>query len=107
RQLPFSTPRPPRSTPFPYTTLFRSYAPMPGREQMLRRCHPPCEVRGAHGIRVVVRQLVGVDFDERDAVLRQLRPLLRPQPRLQGSEGPTSDFQPRENIVCGLWLEKK
>src|SRR3989449_7783221 len=96
--------RPPRSTLFPYTTLFRSHfgargdeyrdaAPLPHR--------PPDE-----------------------AVVQELERLLRQDPhggRLRGIEGPglehfdrserseehTSELQSRLHLVCRLLLEKK
>src|SRR3712207_7191083 len=81
--------RPPRSTLFPYTTLFRSVlheheGPVPlGREQR-RVLGDLAEDGGAAGRRVVGRQLV----DER-------------------SEEHTSELQSRQYLVCRLLLEKK
>src|SRR5215475_15165486 len=70
--------RPPRSTLFPYTTLFRS------RRAVERRSSVPIRSSGAPDVR---------------AILRQGRP-----PR---SEEHTSELQSRENLVCRLLLEKK
>src|SRR5437867_7313202 len=73
--------RPPRSTLFPYTTLFRSL-PRRGREQPLRAgIHP------AAGRRMVLGQ-----------------PEL---PRLERSEEHTSELQSPYDLVCRLLLEKK
>src|SRR5690606_41644895 len=81
--------RPPRSTLFPYTTLFRS------RERVLlarrhRALHQPAEDLRA---------------------LRRLVHVRRPGPRIPGppdrSEEHTSELQSRENLVCRLLLEKK
>src|SRR5436309_15729946 len=75
------TRRPPRSTLFPYTTLFRSVqaddlAPIDGNlEIQLRR--------------------VGA------------RPALRQEQIGERSEEHTSELQSRENLVCRLLLEKK
>src|SRR2546428_10189363 len=76
--------RPPRSTLFPYTTLFRSFA-VAGR---INRVRPDViHVRG--------------------------KPMPRPQlqARLQGmvvrSEEHTSELQSRSDLVCRLLLEKK
>src|SRR3712207_8340440 len=81
--------RPPRSTLFPYTTLFRSPQPRgaaargPCRVLQLRRAEaaPPC------------------------------LPLLRPLQRARGgpgrSEEHTSELQSRQYLVCRLLLEKK
>src|SRR5438876_8850900 len=89
------TPRPPRSTLFPYTTLFRSHL---------------------HGLRVHLR---GRDVEgaarfpaarrarRLDPVVRldpALRPHLRPHRR---SEEHTSELQSPVHLVCRLLLEKK
>src|SRR5690242_20974595 len=76
--------RPPRSTLFPYTTLFRS-GPAPGRRPRRRR-------RG------------GDPVPHR----RRLRlPRLEPPPGLRRSEEHTSELQSHVNLVCRLLLEKK
>src|SRR5436309_7550982 len=74
--------RPPRSTLFPYTTLFRSPAAgrgwrrsaVPWRFRSRRRCRQPRNARRASRRR---------------------------------SEEHTSELQSRENLVCRLLLEKK
>src|SRR3712207_8464895 len=83
--------RPPRSTLFPYTTLFRS---------------------GGHAVLVA---LEGVDL----AVVAQEAEGLGPLPRRRGvgrepgvedgqrSEEHTSELQSRQYLVCRLLLEKK
>src|SRR3712207_7100617 len=81
--------RPPRSTLFPYTTLFRSegergVVPVAERLGRLGRVRPD-------EARVRVRQ------DRRQEVDR---PLLR-------SEEHTSELQSRQYLVCRLLLEKK
>src|SRR3712207_8241345 len=92
--------RPPRSTLFPYTTLFRS-----------RRPHPP-----AHAGRGVPR-LSGSDLllcACRGRLPVSLPPPARP-PRRDGpalrpargrSEEHTSELQSRQYLVCRLLLEK-
>src|SRR2546427_6045441 len=74
--------RPPRSTLFPYTTLFRSYGhglgDEPGRAQ-LQRGRRQC-----------------IDGNGR-----------RPLQDLQRSEEHTSELQSQSNLVCRLLLEKK
>src|SRR5438270_10575256 len=75
-------PRPPRSTLFPYTTLFRS-PPLPENTREFRSCSKsetkasPCSARMA-------------------------RPSLRSR-----SEEHTSELQSQSNLVCRLLLEKK
>src|SRR3712207_9016442 len=87
--------RPPRSTLFPYTTLFRSIAERK-RDDVL-----PFEVLGdlpefVHGLRRLGYQaLVVVD----DYLLD-----LHGDPR---SEEHTSELQSRQYLVCRLLLEKK
>src|SRR5439155_21375101 len=78
-------PRPPRSTLFPYTTLFRS-GPMGSAEcaqRVLRRC-------------CVGRFPVPSARKWRGATLRHRR-----------SEEHTSELQSRGHLVCRLLLEKK
>src|SRR3712207_7878435 len=82
--------RPPRSTLFPYTTLFRSGDEAPERVASERDDQPrrdDLELRGEP--REVVLDLVGL----RVAVLR--------------SEEHTSELQSRQYLVCRLLLEKK
>src|SRR5438105_12780668 len=87
--------RPPRSTLFPYTTLFRSPVP----EEVQAAVEP--RVREAH--RVGRRHLAGgdaaaepVDVGEREALHVAAR-----------SEEHTSELQSRVDLVCRLLLEKK
>src|SRR3712207_7392512 len=79
--------RPPRSTLFPYTTLFRS-------AHRQRELHQPGSARGPrqHAVEQVRR---GVP---RQALLRRLR---------GRSEEHTSELQSRQYLVCRLLLEKK
>src|SRR3712207_7498024 len=77
--------RPPRSTLFPYTTLFRSAA---------RRRRAP---RGAAPARAA---------RARRAQQRRRRDLRVP-PGLRRSEEHTSELQSRQYLVCRLLLEKK
>src|SRR5258708_24477733 len=79
--------RPPRSTLFPYTTLFRS-----------SRCSPAQSVRSSNRSHMmsnsknslVVAALLGMD----ETVLRR-------------SEEHTSELQSPDHLVCRLLLEKK
>src|SRR2546430_11073694 len=73
--------RPPRSTLFPYTTLFRS------REPGLRAREPPIETPPARAT-VPGRVDGGLAADGR-------------------SEEHTSELQSQSNLVCRLLLEKK
>src|SRR5436309_7803918 len=84
------TRRPPRSTLFPYTTLFRSLRGMEDSGQVIRG--------------YVVEGLGAAQFAARGAVDR-----LRALSDISGgrSEEHTSELQSRENLVCRLLLEKK
>src|SRR2546430_12841302 len=79
--------RPPRSTLFPYTTLFRSAEARRIRHR---------EQSAAHALHEdTLRRLARQRFF-RGAVLHQLR-----------SEEHTSELQSQSNLVCRLLLEKK
>src|SRR3712207_7355858 len=88
--------RPPRSTLFPYTTLFRSDGPGPPRHP-LDELVPP---RGGalRGVRDELRRLP----DVRDSAVAHGHDL--PDER---SEEHTSELQSRQYLVCRLLLEKK
>src|SRR3712207_7248393 len=83
--------RPPRSTLFPYTTLFRS-------DRARRRGGRHVPVRALRGLRRAHRPalLLGRDVD---------RPLRGRGGRR--SEEHTSELQSRQYLVCRLLLEKK
>src|SRR3712207_7116785 len=80
--------RPPRSTLFPYTTLFRSARPdrHHRREPELLRGHAPVAAPAGRGRR------------------RRSHPAPR---RVARSEEHTSELQSRQYLVCRLLLEKK
>src|SRR6266498_5233989 len=69
--------RPPRSTLFPYTTLFRSERPGGSSSPRDHEDGTPAAARGRHG------------------------------PRAVRSEEHTSELQSRPHLVCRLLLEKK
>src|SRR5260370_24249667 len=90
--------RPPRSTLFPYTTLFRSgtsrqSASVPGK--LLMRSGSPDSVT-VELTSVQVVKVVGVLVSERSVVVI-----------LDRSEEHTSELQSHLNLVCRLLLEKK
>src|SRR3712207_7106836 len=93
--------RPPRSTLFPYTTLFRS------------------EAEGRGGVALVFDEVLGhlhavpvdadgvVDLAPVAVALLRLLELLLLFERRQRSEEHTSELQSRQYLVCRLLLEKK
>src|SRR5690606_39496541 len=91
-----SLPPPPRSTLFPYTTLFRS--PIP-------RTRGRVHSRGSARLTAWWRNRPA----ERPVHARHeaRRPARAVQPRMGRSEEHTSELQSRENLVCRLLLEKK
>src|SRR3712207_7563252 len=98
--------RPPRSTLFPYTTLFRSR-----RLHVARALDPSASERDRHvllALEVLVRDLgVHRHLDLRipvDRVGPGPAEVLLSAPR---SEEHTSELQSRQYLVCRLLLEKK
>src|SRR2546428_4098428 len=91
--------RPPRSTLFPYTTLFRSDVvydlPALLLREVLPRGHGAPPVRNLPEDLAVALLLYGVGRP-----VRRLR-------RWQRSEEHTSELQSRSDLVCRLLLEKK
>src|SRR3712207_8988311 len=85
--------RPPRSTLFPYTTLFRSNVEVPnldnvvpgGTEQVLEQA----------GLKLGSQTEVASDLVPTDRIIEQR------------SEEHTSELQSRQYLVCRLLLEKK
>src|SRR2546426_9283994 len=94
--------RPPRSTLFPYTTLFRSLH----RRVLLRA---PCSLEPARNAPCsVLPKTLGALALRRDELLRAPCSVLvlLPAPRSR-SEEHTSELQSPCNLVCRLLLEKK
>src|SRR2546430_10819148 len=86
--------RPPRSTLFPYTTLFRSLVVLPLPELDVRGALPPLP-QGARDQLGEPTVAVGADHQVH---LRHA---------LERSEEHTSELQSQSNLVCRLLLEKK
>src|SRR3712207_8810846 len=90
--------RPPRSTLFPYTTLFRS---APNGNKWIGTGH-----------NAVVTDLAGQDWIVYHAINRNDpyltgREGINERPMLLRSEEHTSELQSRQYLVCRLLLEKK
>src|SRR5438034_3148463 len=78
-------PRPPRSTLFPYTTLFRS----------IQR-----NTFGWLRLSIVTSAFEEIDFEEREHQVDKILSVFR-------SEEHTSELQSHSDLVCRLLLEKK
>src|SRR5438034_6204031 len=95
--------RPPRSTLFPYTTLFRSFGRAEGKAQTAPVAHLEIHHgnlgegrRRSHG-RTVAAAVRGVKH----------QPCLELRFSLARSEEHTSELQSHSDLVCRLLLEKK
>src|SRR3712207_8873146 len=87
--------RPPRSTLFPYTTLFRSQL---------------AELQDQQAVDVVLQHHVLEVVDPRQVQLGvggAEHPVVGPEPVVPRSEEHTSELQSRQYLVCRLLLEKK
>src|SRR3712207_8094354 len=94
--------RPPRSTLFPYTTLFRSIGN--GRTKAAATSHsndmntptaPDCSVP------------LSLAIEPRPETRTVWKNMTAPSSRLRRSEEHTSELQSRQYLVCRLLLEKK
>src|SRR2546430_14027798 len=99
--------RPPRSTLFPYTTLFRSQVEL---DHLIRTLLP---VRALHDLEATaahhLRQLLvgghfgaGVDDEPADRHLPRQHAFEETEAREHRSEEHTSELQSQSNIVCRL-----
>src|SRR3712207_7698614 len=93
--------RPPRSTLFPYTTLFRSRVPAHPLDLLGRRRsgRPPTRGRVGGGARARRGRRGARARDDGQSADRRPDPLR--------SEEHTSELQSRQYLVCRLLLEKK
>src|SRR5688572_31537680 len=91
--------RPPRSTLFPYTTLFRSIRPSLVDETVAELAHIDREFRQLEDLPRAVRA-------ERCRALETRVGIPRAEFRRR-SEEHTSELQSQSNLVCRLLLEKK
>src|SRR2546427_6564896 len=99
--------RPPRSTLFPYTTLFRS-----GKEYIQGRHHRAAIARvakrhgaigaGRHRLQLPAYRLAGEAILGRAGIAHFPEALVLPR----RSEEHTSELQSQSNLVCRLLLEK-
>src|SRR2546430_3706192 len=92
--------RPPRSTLFPYTTLFRSYA-----DVLMLPCHAAKFF--VHSLRVPPPQVSYAANPQQLKVPQHRRSNRNKVAELSRSEEHTSELQSQSNLVCRLLLEKK
>src|SRR2546430_3142581 len=92
--------RPPRSTLFPYTTLFRSCGFSRGRIAVRPIRNPQSPIRNHNSI---ANGFSNICF----RVRRNAAPVAPSITRWSRSEEHTSELQSQSNLVCRLLLEKK
>src|SRR5690349_24249997 len=93
------TRRPPRSTLFPYTTLFRSRLLRSGLiEELAERPAEDDERRRYYRLTALGRRVAELEAHRLERLLRAAR---------TRSEEHTSELQSRRDLVCRLLLEKK
>src|SRR2546421_7106801 len=99
--------RPPRSTLFPYTTLFRSVDDRREVAGVISRAD-----RGLEGDRFARNEIAPAQPDRIDAgdprglFHQPLQRIVRLRPSRARSEEHTSELQSRSDLVCRLLLEK-
>src|SRR2546421_9235588 len=87
--------RPPRSTLFPYTTLFRSLSPILGRTFILT------------GVEYAPAQIAAMSAAQLGAYRAAEASTVKGPYAPSRSEEHTSELQSRSDLVCRLLLEKK
>src|SRR3712207_8732533 len=89
--------RPPRSTLFPYTTLFRSWR--------VDQAPPPTDLTRKRADDRAMSLWIGFRFDSANASLGER--IKHEAQQVARSEEHTSELQSRQYLVCRLLLEKK
>src|SRR3712207_8702207 len=98
--------RPPRSTPFPYTTLFRSHpGGVLGEQREVRAVTVPCRAERERRARPDRPHRTRAPDRGPTATASSWR--TSPAPMTSRSEEHTSELQSRQYLVCRLLLEKK
>src|SRR5690606_39936759 len=91
--------RPPRHTPFPYTTLFRSSKPV-WIASLFQKVLERHSYLAVHNHTLIMFHLLSRIYQLMLEFFLSLRIIAR-------SEEHTSELQSRENLVCRLLLEKR
>src|SRR2546430_10995978 len=86
--------RPPRSTLFPYTTLFRSSTPSKKQNQFSRQVNSNTPPSTLNWPLISIKPNLQIETIYQDHIVRR-------------SEEHTSELQSQSNLVCRLLLEKK
>src|SRR3712207_8000183 len=95
--------RPPRSTLFPYTTLFRSDAAQPENDFCFDLIP---KINGDHSSYQTIARMIAGEVS--GYFLVGENPTVgHPNSRMNRSEEHTSELQSRQYLVCRLLLEKK
>src|SRR2546430_10572507 len=95
--------RPPRSTLFPYTTLFRSIGAL---DQRFERRHLAGVTKRQFRFHVIEDHLHSQRFGEQSDLRTDVSVADDPED-FSRSEEHTSELQSQSNLVCRLLLEKK
>src|SRR2546430_13676353 len=90
--------RPPRSTLFPYTTLFRSWS----QRELVKMTDSRRRFLSMFVVSSASLGLASYTIRAQEAP-----PKPTPKPQLRRSEEHTSELQSQSNLVCRLLLEKK
>src|SRR5205823_14525971 len=100
------TRRPPNSTLFPYTTLFRSVEAITGAAKNLTDL-PRMQTRSHHQLTSINRRCSPLRGNFSDFARRLACAMQSSSPTLLRSEEHTSELQSLAYLVCRLLLEKK
>src|SRR5258708_20572572 len=98
--------RPPRSTLFPYTTLFRSLGEQGFGVHSVATAPAMDKVIGKEDVDMIILDLM-LPGEDGMSVCRRLRAAGRRTPIIMRSEEHTSELQSPDHLVCRLLLENK
>src|SRR2546430_13210187 len=98
--------RPPRSTLFPYTTLFRSVSPTTVTEASIRASADHADLPLTAERAAAVTALLAAWLPAANALSERMQ-AAELQALMPRSEEHTSELQSQSNIVCRLLLENK